>query len=65
MRVSVRGSRGIVGLADADVVEETFGLEHVPEVFLQARVRHLHAVVPREGAVADAGEAYRRSDRSS
>ena len=50
---------GLFALADADVVDEALRLEDAGDVLLEARVRHLGAVVARQGRVADAGEHVR------
>src|SRR5579871_572873 len=46
-------------LARAHVVDVALGLEDPCDVLLEARVRHLDAVVPRHRGVADAGEHVR------
>jgi hypothetical protein len=40
----------------ANVIEEAFRLEDVGDTLLQLGMGHLHAVVPREAAVADTSE---------
>src|SRR6185295_2737432 len=45
-----------LAFALAHVIEIALALEHVGDVLLEVGVRHVHAVVPREAAVADASE---------
>src|ERR1700722_3615951 len=54
-----RQGLGLLTLADANVVEVSLGLEHARDVLLETRVRHLGALVPRHGGVADTGEHVR------